>query len=268
MPFQKEIKETALVKSRRCCCVCHEFCGLYTNVHHMIPEAEGGEDVIENAIVLCLRCHGEAGHYNPAHPIGNKYSREELRRHRDEWWSYCERNPTKPLPNHPIAISPNSFRLVSGEWKTKLLLKVHNRTDQVLYDIALKCTIVVKGITAKDVRIDPKSTEYELTQKIDEFQFSGDLLRVNGTDSSSNEAFVIYINHLDPHQLLTFVVTNNSQQAPTPQFNQHAIMSLLGFSEEASEMLVKDNQAAVRFKSYEDWETTGVELLLQRRKGL
>jgi hypothetical protein len=90
MPFSAKIKETALVKSRRCCCVCHEFAGRSVNVHHIIPESDGGPSTLENAIILCLRCHAEAGHYNPRHPLGAKYSPSELRKHRDEWWEYCK----------------------------------------------------------------------------------------------------------------------------------------------------------------------------------
>jgi hypothetical protein len=77
---------------------------------------------------------------------------------------------------------------------------------------------------------------------------------------------MIYIHHLDPHQLMTFVISNTLKQIPTPQFTQHAIFSLLGFSEEPIEMLVKEDHAAIRFKSYENWETSGVELLLKRRE--
>jgi hypothetical protein len=40
----------------------------------------------------------------------------------------------------------------------------------------------------------------------------------------------------------------------------------VGFSEEPIEMLVKEDHAAIRIKSYEDWETTGVELLLKRKE--
>jgi hypothetical protein len=97
MPFSPSTKVEALVKSRRCCCVCRDFAGLYTNVHHIIPEAQGGPDTLDNAIALCLRCHGEAGHYNPNHPIGNKYSPTELRKHREIWWKWCEQHPTVPL---------------------------------------------------------------------------------------------------------------------------------------------------------------------------
>lgn len=57
-------------------------------MHHMVQEADGGPNILENAIVLCSKCHSEAGHYIPRHPLGTKYSPNELRRHRDEWWEY------------------------------------------------------------------------------------------------------------------------------------------------------------------------------------
>lgn len=99
MPFEQKIKEEALVNSRRCCCVCQKFAGLYTNIHHIVQESDGGSNKIENAIALCLRCHGEAGHYNQDHPIGNKYSPSELRKHRDKWWKWCNDNPASGPKN-------------------------------------------------------------------------------------------------------------------------------------------------------------------------
>jgi len=92
MPFPREVREDALVRSGRCCCVCHMHAGRDAEVHHISQEADGGANTIANAIVLCSKCHGEAGHYNPRHPKGSKYSPGELRRHRDEWWAYRESN--------------------------------------------------------------------------------------------------------------------------------------------------------------------------------
>lgn len=60
--------------------------GRSVEVHHIVPAANGGPTTLDNAIVLCFNCHAEAGHYNPRHPRGTKYSPAELRRHRDEWW--------------------------------------------------------------------------------------------------------------------------------------------------------------------------------------
>lgn len=55
---------------------------------------------MDNAIVLCPRCHGEAGHYNPRHPLGNKYSPDELKMHRDAWWELCKKNPITAFPDN------------------------------------------------------------------------------------------------------------------------------------------------------------------------
>ena len=122
MPFSPQVKEEALVKSRRCCCICNEFAGLFTNVHHIIQESQDGSNDIDNAIVLCLRCHGEVGHYNPDHPIGNKYSVSELKKHRDNWWEWCKNNTAVALPKDPISVSPSLIQLSnSRKWRTKTL---------------------------------------------------------------------------------------------------------------------------------------------------
>jgi hypothetical protein len=52
----------------------------------MQPEADGGANTLDNATVLCFDCHADAGHYNPRHPRGTKFSREELRAAKEEWF--------------------------------------------------------------------------------------------------------------------------------------------------------------------------------------
>jgi hypothetical protein len=266
MSFPDKIKEEALVNSRRCCCVCHEFSGLYVNVHHILPKASGGPNTLDNSIVLCLRCHGEAGHYNPKHPIGNKYSPEELRKHRDKWWAYCESNPTKSLPTKPISISPNSFRLIAGEWKTKINLKVHNRSEEVLYDVAIKFSVRVPGVETKDIEVEPLSKNFELNQPINDIVFSGDILRLDGKDSTGSDVFVIYIHDINPKEVLTFIVDSSLVSALEPQFQQHIVISLLGFKEEPSEMLVQENAASIKFVSYENWDIASSRILLKKRQ--
>ena len=86
MGFSTEVKEKAYIASARRCCVCKKFKGRNIEVHHIIQKADGGEDSYENAIPLCFDCHAEAGHYNPRHPKGAKYSSSELRSHRDYWY--------------------------------------------------------------------------------------------------------------------------------------------------------------------------------------
>lgn len=102
MPFSPEVREEALVRSRRFCCVCHLHAGRNAVVHHIEQEANGGANTLENAIALCPKCHAEAGHYNPRHPLGTKYSPSELRRHRDDWWAYCEQYQDAKRPRDHV----------------------------------------------------------------------------------------------------------------------------------------------------------------------
>lgn len=69
-------------------------------LHHIIPESDGGPDTAENCIPLCLDCHEEVGSYNPKHPIGRKFSPEELRLHRDFWFEVVRLHPER-LNNSP-----------------------------------------------------------------------------------------------------------------------------------------------------------------------
>lgn len=61
-------------------------------VHHLIQEADGGPNNLENAIPLCFDCHADAGHYNSRHPKGTKFSVPELTKARDEWYQFVSKN--------------------------------------------------------------------------------------------------------------------------------------------------------------------------------
>ncbi|HXO98530.1 MAG TPA: HNH endonuclease [Chthoniobacterales bacterium] len=85
MPFSPEVKREALVAAQRSCCICHVQCGVEIECHHIVPEAGGGLNNLENCIPLCFNCHAKVQHYNPKHPRGNKFTPEELKHHRDKW---------------------------------------------------------------------------------------------------------------------------------------------------------------------------------------
>lgn len=85
-----KVKENALLACARRCCVCHRFCGLNIELHHIEMESRGGESTFANCIPLCFDCHADAGHYNSLHPKGTKYSSCELRKHRDNWYQSVE----------------------------------------------------------------------------------------------------------------------------------------------------------------------------------
>lgn len=85
MTFSKSVREQALIESARHCCVCHRYKGVKIEVHHIVPLDSGGDDSPDNAIALCFDCHADAGHYNPKHPRGSKFSPDELLEARETW---------------------------------------------------------------------------------------------------------------------------------------------------------------------------------------
>ncbi len=102
MGFAAETKKRALIASARHCCVCHRYKGVRVEVHHIIPQSKGGTDEFDNAIVLCFDCHCDAGHYNPHHPRGTKFSKDELSVARDEWYEDVKRNQIEPTQTEEI----------------------------------------------------------------------------------------------------------------------------------------------------------------------
>ena len=90
MGFSHAVKVEALTLAARHCCVCNRYAAVGIEAHHILPKAAGGADTLENAIALCFDCHCAAGHYNPKHPRGTKYSPDELRAQRDRWHAIVE----------------------------------------------------------------------------------------------------------------------------------------------------------------------------------
>lgn len=170
MPFPKDVRETALVKSRRRCCVCHEFAGRAINVHHILQEADGGPNTLDNAIVLCLRCHSEAGHFNPRHAIGTKYSPSELRRHRDEWWKLCDAQPSLSKSSH-IEVSWTRTTTTQDFHIYRAQVVVHNSFESTVNNWKLKIyfpmqiPVEVQGIERLGTEVINRIayTSYEIT---------------------------------------------------------------------------------------------------------
>lgn len=92
MAWPKEVKDEVLVRCGRHCCICHKFCGLKIELHHIILNSEGGEESLENCIPLCFDCHADQKSYDHKHPKGSKYSREELKGHRENWYKLVSQN--------------------------------------------------------------------------------------------------------------------------------------------------------------------------------
>jgi hypothetical protein len=107
MGFSPKVKEEALKRSARHCSVCHRYKGVKMEVHHLIQEADGGPNTLENAIPLCFDCHSDAGHFNNRHPKGSKLSIPGLTKSRDSWYNFVSENsiPEKLLISEHLQTS-------------------------------------------------------------------------------------------------------------------------------------------------------------------
>lgn len=93
MAFKESEAAKILAQCHRRCCVCHKFCGVNIEIHHIQHRSKGGSDEIVNAIPLCFECHAEVNHYNPTHPKGRKFSETELTEHKKQWLEICKKKP-------------------------------------------------------------------------------------------------------------------------------------------------------------------------------
>jgi hypothetical protein len=102
MPFSERVKRSAKSKSAFRCCACHVPS---VEVHHLVPEAEGGSSDLSNAAPLCASCHDLYG--------GNPEKRKILTQMRDSWWEIMEERRrqltdlSEPEPPFEIAKDPS-----------------------------------------------------------------------------------------------------------------------------------------------------------------
>jgi hypothetical protein len=78
LPFTERLKLSVKREAHFSCCLCHS---LGVEVHHIIPQEEGGPDSKDNAAPLCPSCHETYG----ANPQKRKFIREV----RDFWYELC-----------------------------------------------------------------------------------------------------------------------------------------------------------------------------------
>jgi hypothetical protein len=74
-------------------------------VAHIEPRKENKSWEIDNAIPLCFNCHQKVFSYDPKHPLGIKYTPEELKAKRDEIY---EKYTDHLVPEFGFQITQNS----------------------------------------------------------------------------------------------------------------------------------------------------------------
>ena len=87
MSFSESVKAQVRKKAHSACCLCKSAS---VEVHHIVPESEGGPDTQDNAAPLCPSCRETYG--------TNPRKRQFIREARDVWYEICENRPATQEP--------------------------------------------------------------------------------------------------------------------------------------------------------------------------
>jgi Restriction endonuclease len=81
MAFSEKVKLEVKRKSAFRCVVCGKP---FVEIHHIIPQKDGGKDILDNAAPLCAYCHDLYG--------GNPEKRKQIKQMRDYWFQRVEKS--------------------------------------------------------------------------------------------------------------------------------------------------------------------------------
>lgn len=110
MGFSESIKLNVKKRSDFTCCWCTDH-NKKVEVHHIVPQAEHGQDIEENAAPLCSNCHTLYG--------GNPELRKEIQLRRDHWYEICsKRLEFSWSPNLHIPLLDSYENTTSSDGKT------------------------------------------------------------------------------------------------------------------------------------------------------
>lgn len=140
MPFPEPIKLEAKQRANFCCVICKQP---FVEVHHILPEAQGGPDTLDNAAPLCGSCHDLFG--------GNPDKRKQIREMRDFWWEVCATRNTNP---DLVALNQKLDAIQSGLYS--------NQVSQSQFLTEIKSTLAGFHKTA-EVHITSSGTLSELS---------------------------------------------------------------------------------------------------------
>lgn len=137
MGFPQSVSEKALAASGRCCCICHKFCGIKIELHHIKQVADGGEDTFDNCIPLCFDCHADMGKADPKHNKGKRYTEKELKLHRDNWYKTNMRVEipsfivnTESITKHTIIVSSSEHTYANQEYHGRFTFDYSNNNGE------------------------------------------------------------------------------------------------------------------------------------------
>jgi len=163
----------------------------------------------------------------------------------------------------PISVSPGAISLGDQNWRVRSLFKVHNKTNEIYYQIWVKLTVDTPSMGIQDISIElPKPTD-ELHVDVGQIRLSGDIILFKGTDQVGRKAIYLVLSSLNPGEILPFILTNNSPDAPSTSSQLKAY--IISFNREpAPSWFQPGKKGGFSFKPPETFKLESVSFLMKR----
>jgi hypothetical protein len=152
MAFSEETKRTIRKKAMYKCCFCQS---LDIEIHHIIPQKEGGSDDIDNGAPLCPNCHERYGN--------DPLKRKRIIEARDNWYEIVERMYPDNRQINAVEIinerldqfqqnqiSLDDFKQVLSDYNQMLF----QRTSEMIHEMT-KGTVVVSASAIVNASFSP-----------------------------------------------------------------------------------------------------------------
>ncbi len=153
MAFSEEIinkvKEMADFK----CCRCKH---ISFEVHHIIPQKDGGPDTLENAAPLCPNCHSDFG--------DNKMKRKEITQMRNLWYKRVKEMYKSQAPDFGVLNNINLKLDALSTNQDKALVNLKETLMKVASETIGRMTVGTAQVTASGIANASISPSYQNTK--------------------------------------------------------------------------------------------------------
>lgn len=144
MAFSDALKQSVRKRALGRCCICQEP---FVDIHHIIPQAEGGPDSDANAAPLCPNCHRRYG--------DNERHRNTILEFRDNWYD-------------KVANAPIEVKLFLEIFDQEPRLKTFNDFEQHILELSvdkpMAAYLQLYEMIAEQLRINGRAMGMERTE--------------------------------------------------------------------------------------------------------
>jgi len=163
-----------------------------------------------------------------------------------------------------ISITPKTIALSIGKWQKQSTFNVHNRTEEVYYEIWVKLIVEGLNVNNKEIEIEIVRPKEGIKVKLGKIEWSTDIMRFNGTDETGNSVIYLLIANLNPKETVTFLIRNRKTVTLSGLYQIKVILSVAGFSQKPATIVTKEDQMGKSFAPPEKFKLEGVSFRLRK----